>query len=195
MNKFVVVILIVALAAGGYFFVTNKSTTEDKMEETSMTDTTADSMMEDEDKMMDDDSMMEDDSMMDSTTPADEMTVDSTAPVDEMMVDDGSMTEEDSATEETDMVVVEVEGGSFYFDPDEVTVTEGDTVKIVFTNVDGTHDWVIDEFDARTPIIQEGETSEITFVADQSGSFEYYCSVGNHREMGMVGTLVVEPLL
>ena len=85
-------------------------------------------------------------------------------------------------------------GGEFYFDPDQITVNKGDTVKIVFTNEGGTHDWVIDEFDARTPILKTGEQAEIEFVVDQSGSFEYYCSVGDHRERGMVGTLVVKPL-
>ena len=34
--------------------------------------------------------------------------------------------------------------------------------------------------------------TSVTFIADQEGSFEYYCSVGNHREEGMVGTLIVE---
>lgn len=37
----------------------------------------------------------------------------------------------------------------------------------------------------------DGVTS-VTFVADTLGTFEYYCSVGNHRAQGMVGNLVVE---
>jgi uncharacterized cupredoxin-like copper-binding protein len=32
----------------------------------------------------------------------------------------------------------------------------------------------------------------VQFVADKTGTFEFYCSVGNHRQMGMVGTLVVQ---
>ena len=36
-----------------------------------------------------------------------------------------------------------------------------------------------------------GEEQTITFVADKTGGFEFYCSVGNHRAMGMVGTLIV----
>lgn len=88
----------------------------------------------------------------------------------------------------------EVGGGGFYFDPAEIKVMEGDTVKIVFTNEGGMHDWVIDEFDARTPILKEtDEKAEITFVADKAGTFEYYCSVGSHRANGMVGNLIVEP--
>jgi len=50
----------------------------------------------------------------------------------------------------------------------------------------------MNEFNARTKQIKAGETETIEFIADKVGSFEYYCSVGQHRQMGMVGTLVVE---
>lgn len=84
-----------------------------------------------------------------------------------------------------------VEGSSFTFAPAQLTVTKGDTVHIIFKNTGGMHDWVIDEFNARTPRIQSGETAEVQFVADRTGQFEYYCSVGTHRAMGMKGTLTV----
>src|SRR5512143_1034634 len=35
-----------------------------------------------------------------------------------------------------------VNGGSFYFKPNVITVKKGDTVRIVFKNNDGFHDWV-----------------------------------------------------
>lgn len=74
-----------------------------------------------------------------------------------------------------------------------ITVKKGDTVKITLTNSGKyTHDWVVDEFSARTKVIKNGETDSITFVADKTGSFEYYCSVMTHRQQGMVGKLIVE---
>ncbi len=85
-----------------------------------------------------------------------------------------------------------VSGKPFSFNPKEIKVNKGDTVKIVFTNTEGLHDWVIDEFNARTPQIQAGKTAEVTFIADKAGSFQYYCSVGNHRAQGMWGTLIVQ---
>ncbi len=85
-----------------------------------------------------------------------------------------------------------VTGTSFAFTPKTITVKKGDTVRIVFTNAAGFHDWVIDEFNARTPQIGAGKTATVEFVASKIGSFEYYCSVGNHRAQGMVGTLVVQ---
>ena len=84
-----------------------------------------------------------------------------------------------------------VEGLKFSFTPDLVTVKKGDTVRITFKNLDGFHDLVIDEFNVRTKQIPIGEET-IEFVADKAGSFEFYCSVGNHRAMGMKGTLVVQ---
>ncbi len=87
----------------------------------------------------------------------------------------------------------EVSGAaSFDFDPAEIRVKQGDTVRIVFTSTGGMHDFVIDEFDAKTKILQAEQSETIEFVASEVGTFEYYCSVGNHRQMGMVGNLVVE---
>ena len=89
-------------------------------------------------------------------------------------------------------VTITVEGGNFYFSPNEIRVKQGEKVKIVFKNVQGTHDFVLDEFDVKTSIISTGESEEVMFVADRSGEYEFYCSVGSHREMGMVGTIIVE---
>jgi plastocyanin len=87
---------------------------------------------------------------------------------------------------------VNVTGGEFYFQPSTITVKKGQTVTIHFTNVSGSHNWVIDAFNARTPVIGAGKTADVTFIASKTGSFEYYCSVGNHRAMGMKGTLIVQ---
>jgi plastocyanin len=85
-----------------------------------------------------------------------------------------------------------ITGSSFSFAPNAITVNKGDTVKITFKNANGFHDLVIDEFNARTQKINGGQSETITFVADKAGTFEYYCSVGTHRQMGMVGTLTVK---
>ena len=84
-----------------------------------------------------------------------------------------------------------IEGRKFSFTPSTITVKKGTVVRINFKNIDGFHDLVIDEFSVATPQINGGEAATVTFTADKVGSFEYYCSVGNHRAMGMVGTLTV----
>jgi plastocyanin len=83
-----------------------------------------------------------------------------------------------------------VTGTNFAFTPTTMTVNRGDRVKITFQS-QGTHDLVVEGYNVRTNILSAGQSQTIEFVANQSGSFEYYCSVGNHRQMGMKGTLVV----
>ena len=85
-----------------------------------------------------------------------------------------------------------VMGQNYSFAPSTITVKKGDTVKIIFKNTGGFHDFKIDEFNAATKRINGGQEDTITFVADKAGSFEYYCSVGSHRQMGMKGTLTVQ---
>lgn len=85
-----------------------------------------------------------------------------------------------------------IEGSPFKFSVKEMRVNLGETVKVTFKNIEGKHDWRVDELDAATKIINAGEEETIEFVADKVGNFEYYCSVGNHRQLGMVGTLIVE---
>lgn len=85
-----------------------------------------------------------------------------------------------------------VTGKSFSLSPSLLTVKKGDRVKITFKNSDGFHDFRIDEFGVATARINGGQEETVEFVADKVGSFEYYCSVGTHRQMGMKGTLKVE---
>lgn len=84
-----------------------------------------------------------------------------------------------------------VTGGNFKYDTSEISVNLGDTVRITFKNSEGTHDFVLDEFNIRTDIVNAGEEETIEFLADKLGTFEYYCSVGTHRQMGMKGNLIV----
>lgn len=81
----------------------------------------------------------------------------------------------------------------FGYDQKSITVKKGDTVTITLTNSGNMpHDWIIDEFAVQTKQITNGQTDSVTFVADKAGTYEYYCSVGKHRQNGMVGKLVVE---
>jgi len=131
-----------------------------------------DSMMENEGAMMEgEDAMMEDETMME---------------------DNGAMMEDDDAMMAEDAGMIDVEGGLFYFEPDEIVVEAGEEVTVTLTSVEGNHDFVVDELDVATEVISAGDTTTVTFTPDAPGEYEFYCSVGNHREMGMVGTLIVE---
>lgn len=92
----------------------------------------------------------------------------------------------------SDSRVFNLSGRNFVFSLTEIKVKKGDKVTIDFSSADGYHDWVVDEFKAATARVQTGASSSVTFVADKTGTYEYYCSVGSHRQMGMVGKLIVE---
>jgi cytochrome c oxidase subunit II len=85
-----------------------------------------------------------------------------------------------------------VTSSSFKFSPTEIRVKQGDKVRVTLNNTNGMHDFVIDEFNVKTKVIQGAGSDVVEFTADKKGTFEYYCSVGNHRQMGMVGKLIVE---
>jgi len=74
-----------------------------------------------------------------------------------------------------------------------LVVDPGDVVQITLVNGQAVeHDLTIDEFGVATGSVRElNEERVITFIADQEGTFEYYCSVPGHRAAGMVGTLQV----
>lgn len=96
-------------------------------------------------------------------------------------------------TQVSDVVKLSVSGKSFEYSSNTITVEEGQTVELTFTSTGGSHDFVIDEFaGASTSVLQTGETETITFVADKKGSFDFYCSVGSHRSLGMEGTFIVQ---
>ncbi|MFT4309586.1 MAG: plastocyanin/azurin family copper-binding protein [Candidatus Woesearchaeota archaeon] len=94
---------------------------------------------------------------------------------------------------------IRLTGHMFYFmdedgteNPD-IIVGRGDRVRIVFDNIEGMHDWVVDEMEgAQTSLLQPGESETIEFIATETGEYEYYCSYMRHREMGMYGRLIVE---
>jgi len=86
----------------------------------------------------------------------------------------------------------EVTGGNFYFVPNKITVNQGDMVTIILRNSFGTHDFVIDSLNARTPIGWPGLPEPVTFTASQKGTFGYYSSVASDRQNGMTGSLIVQ---
>ena len=107
--------------------------------------------------------------------------------------DDASNT--DNNNEQVKIFIID--GANFKFkindvENPEIIVNEGDKVRIEFTSSEGFHDFVLDEFDARTEKINTGGASSVEFTADKKGTFEYYCSVGQHRANGMKGNFIVE---
>ncbi len=112
---------------------------------------------------------------------------------------DGAVAEEtatESAEETSDVqeiTMFDVHGSNYKFNPVEIRVKKGETVRINFVNDEGFHNFIVDDLNLRTETISDGNVDTVTFVPDKVGEFEFYCGVGNHRELGMEGILVVEP--
>lgn len=88
---------------------------------------------------------------------------------------------------------ITVEGGEFKFSPSEITVKKGEKVKLTFKNTGKfQHDYVIADLNVSTKRIQPGEEDTVEFTPEEAGEFKFICSVGNHEEQGMTGTLTVE---
>lgn len=84
--------------------------------------------------------------------------------------------------------------GFYKFRPAEFKAQVGETLNITIKSAVGNqnpHNLVINELNVRTPNVNAGEAKNVTVKLDKAGTFEYYCSVGNHRTLGMRGTLTV----
>ena len=74
-------------------------------------------------------------------------------------------------------------------------VHEGETVQINLVNGEGAeHDIVIDQYGSRSDrVIGKNASSSLSFTANKTGEFVYYCSVPGHRQAGMEGRIQVAP--
>ena len=86
---------------------------------------------------------------------------------------------------------INLEAGSFYYKPDVITVKKGERIFLTLNAVSMMHDFNVDELGIKVAITKSGESNSVEFTANQVGTFEYYCSVGQHRKMGQVGKLIV----
>ena len=95
---------------------------------------------------------------------------------------------------EGDIVEITVgtdDGSELRFDPAEITVPAGATVRLTFTNESTVpHNLTFGEpINAATAqIVQPGEEETIEFVAPEAGEYTYVCTL----HPGMDGTLIVE---
>ena len=100
------------------------------------------------------------------------------------------------SSEEVDRTV-NVTGGDIWFEIDgeredlELEFEEGETVRFNFENVAGFHNLVIPELDAGTESFSAEETRSFVVTFEETGEFEFICSVGNHADEGQRGLITV----
>ncbi|MDE3096377.1 MAG: Sec-dependent nitrous-oxide reductase [Chloroflexota bacterium] len=84
-----------------------------------------------------------------------------------------------------------------HFTPDILRVKQGDHVKIHITNIeqteDATHGFAIADYNIQASL-EPGSTTNFEFVADKSGSYNFYCTeFCSALHLEMAGWLLVEP--
>ena len=81
----------------------------------------------------------------------------------------------------------------FKFSTRELHVKAGQSIALRLDNADaGPHSFDVDALNVHTAM-PSNSSSLALFAATKPGTYTFYCSVGTHRQHGMVGTLVVDP--
>jgi len=110
--------------------------------------------------------------------------------VDEMIVvEDGDETVERGST--NTLVEVDLVARKWEFVPSTITVNQGDTVRLIITSIDVSHGFRQADLGINERL-SPGKTTEVEFVAEEKGTFPFFCTVfcgSGHG--GMRGTIVV----
>jgi len=87
--------------------------------------------------------------------------------------------------------VIDIRAFNFGFEPNEITVNEGEKIRLVVENTQNIrHTFTLPEFGIDEKL-GSSQTVTIDFIADKSGTFEFFCTVLGHRPAGMEGSLEV----
>jgi plastocyanin len=101
--------------------------------------------------------------------------------------------DEDGTAASAAAQTVEIHETEFALEPDTVTLDAAGTYTFRAVN-DGSVDHALEIEGAgvedETETLAAGESGEVT-VELQEGTYELYCPVGNHKEQGMVGRVIV----
>ncbi len=102
--------------------------------------------------------------------------------------------EEDTDLSDTLEVDYTINMTNYRYSPSVLTATAGDSLVIRLVAVEGMHDFVIDSLDISSRVITAGGEEIITIEIPEDAANQeiiFYCSVENHRELGMEGIIQV----
>ena len=93
--------------------------------------------------------------------------------------------------QEGEVVIVSVDSTNLRFSPETITLSEGDTVRFLWNGELLAHNAVEENglFDSGDP--SRNVDYSYTFSIGENGTYEYVCEP--HEDLGMIGTIVVEP--
>lgn len=101
--------------------------------------------------------------------------------------------EEVSTPEEDKVQEITLEVQEYSFSKESLTIKKGQKVRLTLVNKGKmSHDFVVERMNVTTELAGAGESVTVEFTISDAGTYNFYCSVGNHRAMGMEGKLNVE---
>jgi nitrite reductase (NO-forming) len=78
------------------------------------------------------------------------------------------------------------------FQPTQITIAANTDVVLQLTNKGAlTHNFTIDELNISSGDVTGGGSVSVTINA-KPGTYQFYCSVPGHKDLGMIGTLIVQ---
>jgi uncharacterized cupredoxin-like copper-binding protein len=108
--------------------------------------------------------------------------------------DDEGENEGENAEASAPAMTIEIVETDFKLDPATVSLEQPGTYTFRAVNQgETTHALEIEGqgLEEETEDIEPGQSADLTVEITEPGEYEMYCPVGNHREMGMVGTVEV----
>jgi plastocyanin len=91
-------------------------------------------------------------------------------------------------------VSMTIDEESFSFTPKVLNVKAGQTIHLTLTSTSGGHNFVVDDLGVTTTTLSAGTPQTVDFAipADAAGkTYEFHCSVANHKDLGMTGQIKV----
>lgn len=86
-----------------------------------------------------------------------------------------------------------VSAKEYGFTPSKISVNKGDHIVITFKNMGSfSHNLTISDLGLATDTLASGQSATLDFVASQTGTFSFICSVDGHKDLGMQGSLEVK---
>jgi len=99
--------------------------------------------------------------------------------------------EKEASQAEPDETVT-LKATDFEFTPEEFDAKVGDVVRVELVNEGNVaHSYVAEKLSVKTEKVLPGESTTVTFTAEEAGEIEFVCDVPGHEQIGMKGTLHV----
>lgn len=99
----------------------------------------------------------------------------------------------DEEVKNEDAIEVTVKMSEYIISPSVISIEEDSDTTFVIKNLGfTTHNFVSEELGIYSGVIPPGESKTITVMADEPGEYDFYCSIGDHRNNGMEGVLIVK---